>query len=75
MSRSNDNIKSRSIATRHTETCPGESTKTESSTSVSRDSFEGQKKRGTIDPEVLYIGMHMSVQYGPEYQKFYKDAA
>ena len=27
--------------------------------------FEGQKKRERIDPEVLFIGAQMRVQFGP----------
>ena len=35
--------------------------------------FEGQKKRERIDPEVLYIGMQVGVQFCLEYQKWYKN--
>ena len=35
--------------------------------------FEGQKKRERLDPEVLYISEQVGVNFGPEYQKFYKE--
>ena len=35
--------------------------------------FGGAEKRGRLDPEVLYVGAQMGANFGPEYQKFYKE--
>ena len=34
---------------------------------------EAQKRRESPDPEVLYIGVQMGANFGPEYQKFYNE--
>ena len=35
--------------------------------------LEAQKRRERLDPEVLYIGVQMGANFGPEHQKFYKE--